>query len=234
MRFLIRWLVLSLLLTSAAVSLLAQRGGARGGYAAGPAARASTAYGGHAYAAPRAYRPSGGGYAGIRAGGFRSGSFRSGGRYGANYRRYPYGYLFAPYYYPFLDYGSTPYYDSGYDAPQDPGAQGAYMDDAADNALGEQVQRLTAEVDQMRYGQQSRAPMYAQQSSQESQAPPVMLVLRNGQQIQVQNYAVMDQNFWDFTRQPARKIPLSSIDIAASAKATQAKGGEFPQIDAGQ
>jgi len=55
---------------------------------------------------------------------------------------------------------------------------------------------------------------------------PITLVLRNGQQIQVQNYAVMDQTFWDFTRQPARKIPVSSIDIAASTRATEAKGAE--------
>ena len=167
------------------------------------------------------------------------GGLRSEGRYGRDYRRYPYNYLFSPFYYPFLDYGGTPYYDSsydsgydsGYNAQPDPGAQSGYT---AENELGEQVQRLTAEVDQMRYGQRAPAPMYAQQDPPQAPAPPVMLVLRDGQQIQVQSYAVMDQTFWDFTRQPGRKIPLSSIDIAASARATQAKGGEFPQLDAGQ
>jgi hypothetical protein len=55
-------------------------------------------------------------------------------------------------------------------------------------------------------------------------------VLRNGQKIQVQNYAVMGDSFWDFSRQPARRIPLSMVDVAASAKATEANGGQFPAL----
>ncbi len=101
----------------------------------------------------------------------------------------------------------------------------------AQHALVNQVQRLSAQVAQMQYGQQTQMQQYAMQ--QEPPPPPqipVTLVLRDGQQLQVQNYAVMDQTFWDFTRQPVRKIPLSSIDVAASAKATEAKGGEFPQL----
>jgi len=65
---------------------------------------------------------------------------------------------------------------------------------------------------------------------QEQHTPPITLVLRNGQQIQVQNYAVMDGVFWDFSKQPARKIPLSSINLQASAEATEANGGEFPDL----
>ncbi len=56
------------------------------------------------------------------------------------------------------------------------------------------------------------------------------LVLRNGQQVQVKNYAVMDGIFWDFSKQPSRKIPMSSINLDASAQATQANGGEFPDL----
>jgi hypothetical protein len=58
----------------------------------------------------------------------------------------------------------------------------------------------------------------------------VTVVLRNGQKLQVQNYAVMGDSFWDFSRQPARRIPLSSVDITASTKATEANGGQFPAI----
>jgi hypothetical protein len=83
------------------------------------------------------------------------------------------------------------------------------------------------------------APYYSNppatpQTAQTQPSPPVTLVLRNGQKMQVQNYAVMGSIFWDFSKQPARRIPLSSIDLAASAKATEANGAEFPAISDGE
>jgi hypothetical protein len=137
-----------------------------------------------------------------------------------------------------FDYGSS-FYDTpsyGYGGGQDPGEQTA---EVTANLLGEQIQRLSNEVAQLRSAQQSSAGPYlpqgypAPQSQQEDQptaTTPVILVLRDGQRVQVQNYAVMDKTFWDFSKQPARRIPLSTIDIAASTKATQASGGDFPQL----
>jgi hypothetical protein len=150
---------------------------------------------------------------------------------------YPFAYWLAPYYYP-NDYGNP--YGGGpdYGMAENPNAQAAVM---AQQALVEQVQKLSAQVAQLQEGQQSRAQPFTphQQEAQpqpesqpEPQPPPipVTLILRDGQHLQVQNYAVMDHMFWDFSRQPTRKIPISSIDIAASARATEAKGGEFPQL----
>jgi hypothetical protein len=99
-------------------------------------------------------------------------------------------------------------------------------------ALGQQVQRLTDQMNNLMYGQQP----YPQQSgaSQQPAPIPLTLVLRTGEQLQVQNYAVTDNTFWDFAQRGTRKIPLSNIDLAASAKATQANGGEFPQLDVTQ
>lgn len=150
-----------------------------------------------------------------------------GNRFG--YRRIPYGYFFAPYYYPFLGYDT-----STYPSYSD---QAAYADDYAmqsmlssQGALSQQMQMLSDQVNHLRNAQQQgRIP---EEDPQNTAEVPVTVVLRNGQQIQVQNYAVMGQTFWDFTRQPARKIPISSIDIAASTRATEAKGGEFPQLTA--
>jgi hypothetical protein len=100
----------------------------------------------------------------------------------------------------------------------------------AEDALSKQVQVLSDQIDQLRNAQQ-RGSIPQDESAQETTPQvPITLVLRNGQQIQVQNYAVMDRTFWDFTRQPARKIPVSSIDIAASMRATEATGAEFPQL----
>jgi hypothetical protein len=95
---------------------------------------------------------------------------------------------------------------------------------AAEGALGHQLQILSDQIEQLKNAQRHEAV------PQTTPQAPITVVLRNGQQIQVQNYAVMDQTFWDFTRQPARRIPVSSIDIAASTRATEANGAEFPQL----
>ena len=150
--------------------------------------------------------------------------------YGNNCGAYPFAYWLAPYYYP-PDYGAP--YAGGppeYNPADDPNVQAAM---AAQNALVEQVHKLSDEVAQLQEGQESRAPALPPPEPQAESLPPaipITLILRDGQQLQVQNYAVMDHTFWDFTKQPTRKIPISSIDIAASAKATEAKGGEFPQL----
>jgi hypothetical protein len=150
--------------------------------------------------------------------------------YGRNCGAYPFAYWLAPYYYP-TDYG-TPYGEGpDYNPAEDPSLQAAM---AAQNALVQQVQKLSDQVSQLQEGQQARPqPAPIQEEAQpQSQPPsiPLTLILHDGQRLQVQNYAVMDHMFWDFTRQPTRKIPISNIDIAASAKATEAKGGEFPEL----
>jgi hypothetical protein len=60
--------------------------------------------------------------------------------------------------------------------------------------------------------------------------PPVTVVLRTGQQLQVVNFAVANGFFWDFSKPAPHKIPIASIDIAASEKATEASGAEFPNL----
>lgn len=162
----------------------------------------------------------------------RGGVTGSRGAYSRDYRRLPFAYWLAPYYYgyPFFDYGDTSYGPAGpgYDIGDDDNVL------MAQNELAAQVQRLSAQVAQMQYGQQVPPPPNTEQQEQEPPEPPVTVVLRTGQQLQVENYAVMDQTFWDLSRQPVRKIPIASIDIAASTKATEAHGGEFPQVNSNQ
>ena len=179
--------------------------------------------------APLGLHPQASGYTGIRPGALNSYGYRGYGYRGRDFRRLPYGYFFAPYYYPFLDYGSSAYPDYGYDPGPDPDAQGAAM---AQNMMGDQINRLSAEIEQLKYAQAPQPPPYAIREDPQPAQPPVTLVLRDGQQLKVQNYAVMDQTFWDFSTQPTRKIPIANIDVAASAKATAASGGEFPQLEA--
>ena len=188
---------------------------------------------------PLGLRAPAAGYSGIDPGALRPGGYFGTGNYRhRNYGQSFYGaYPFFPAYYPPLAYG-----DSGYDAyppadtALDPGAQSALVNA---NVLGDQIQQLSAEVEQLRNQQQpAGAPPTSDvaPSSQpaEPTAPPLTLVLRDGQRLQVQSYAVVDQTFWDFTNPTARKIPLANVDLAASAKATEANGGEFPLLGGDQ
>ncbi len=232
----VRILVVSTLAAALATSLPAQRGGFAGGHGGtgrGAILPSSTAIGAGALtrgpsSVARSTMPA-------RAPGYRGSGVANRGRVGVyrrDYRHLPFAYWAAPYYYPVLDYGDTGYSGNKpdyYDTGDDPSSQAAMM---AQNALMEQVQRLSAQVAQLQNGQ----PAQPQSNTQQQEPPqvPVTLVLRNGQQLQVQNYAVMDQTFWDLSRQPVRKIPIASIDVAASAKATEASGGDFPALGATQ
>jgi len=113
----------------------------------------------------------------------------------------------------------------------------------ADNALGEQVRQLSAQIAdlQNQIGQKSAAPLPPVIPDTASpaapgpltdmpQTPPVVVVLRNGKTIEVHSYAVMGDTFWDLSSQPTRKIAIGAIDVPASSKASEAKGSEFPQI----
>jgi hypothetical protein len=60
-------------------------------------------------------------------------------------------------------------------------------------------------------------------------ATPITLILKSGQKMEVQNYAIMNGVFWDFTKQNSKRIPLAQVDVAASAKATDSAGGAFSE-----
>ena len=169
--------------------------------------------------------------------GINPGALRSTHAYRHDYRRVPQTYFATPYYYPFLGYSDSSY-DAypPYDTAQDPNVQSA---ETTANMLGQQIQDLSAQIDQLRMDQQAARNQQGPSSTempapaQEEpvpQGPPIKLILRNGQQIQVQDYAVVDGTFWDFTSQSTRKIPISSIDVPASQKATEDGGAEFPQL----
>jgi hypothetical protein len=226
-----RFVAMSLLVLSAGAGAFAQRGisvahaPASGGFHSSASARnfnstpnanLSTAIGLRAPAAS---------YTGIAPG-----ALRSRGGYERGNRRYPVTGFLTSYYYPFFDYDGGWYGPTTNASVTDSNAQ---ADAAIANALGDQIHRLTDEVEQLRSAQQLGAqPQPAQPDPPQPQVP-VTLILKNGQQVQVQNYAVMNGVLWDFSRQPTRKIPIASIDVSASASATEANGGEFPQLSAG-
>jgi hypothetical protein len=187
--------------------------------------------------------------------GYTGGRYSSGRGSGNNYRNrnYPLGYWFTPYYYPGLFYDSGPLFDF-YDNYPYPVGDVAQSPEAQQQDLAQNMPPQYAPYPPYYYPQEPYAvppqgayaappPGYyynapyatnpaaaAPQTSQTQPAPPVTLILTNGEKVQVQNYAIMGSTFWDFSKQPARRIPLSSIDIPASTKATEANGAEFPPI----
>jgi hypothetical protein len=181
---------------------------------------------------PLGLRAPAAGYTGIDPGALKSYSHYD----RRNNQRLQPGY-FAPYYYPFLGYSDSGYetYPPYYDA-QDPEAQSQAV---MENLLGQQIKDLSSQIDQLRNDQQVArnqptapypvAPAPAEEV-QGTAGPPIKLVLRSGQQIQVQDYAVVNGMFWDFTNQPVRRIPIAGIDSPASQKATEESGAEFPQL----
>ncbi len=230
MRYVVRTLLLGTLMAAVGSDLLAQHGVAAGHIAPPSTPLRGISPGGRPFPVPRNFpaplglRAPAAGYTGIRPGALRSRGFNR-----ADYRHVPYTYFLTPYYYPFLDYGNAPLGGEPYDVPAvDPAVQASVM---AENALGQQIQRLTAEISELKNSQQyDQQQAQSQQEPEPPPAPPITVILRNGQQLQVQNYAVMNQTFWDFSSQPARRIPISTIDLAASTKATEAQGVEFPHI----
>jgi hypothetical protein len=145
----------------------------------------------------------------------------------------PWSYVIAPYYYPAFDlsggtdYSAAPYDDSGYAYGPDPATDAMMRNQAV---IGEQVQKLTAQINDLMNNQGNPPPPAAAPQPEAQASVPVTLVLRSGERLQVQNYAVTGNTFWAFAQHGTQKIPLSSIDLAASATATEANGGEFPQI----
>jgi hypothetical protein len=175
------------------------------------------------------------GYTGINRGALPIGGGRAGRRYGNGYG-FRGGYFYPYYLSTFDDSDYSPYAYNNY-AGSDPSAQ---TSNVTANLLGEQIAQLSAEVDALRnaggaqYDQpETRIPYRAPPASAEDESapePPLTLILANGRKLQLKNYAVMGQDVWDFSTQPARRIALSTVDIAASKAASEASGAEFPEI----
>ena len=186
------------------------------------------------------------GYNGYGYNGYGYNGYGYNGRWGYNrYRNYPVVYWLTPYYYPGL-YDTGPGFDSYESYPYDtgPSAQ-AREEEMAQNQPPPYSAYPGPEAPPMNpylpqgpppgySGQPYGAPPPAQPAAPSADTtpppPPITLVLRTGEKLQVHNYAVVGQTFWDFTKTPARKIPIANIDLPASTKATEAGGAEFPPI----
>jgi len=58
--------------------------------------------------------------------------------------------------------------------------------------------------------------------------PSRILVFRNGQREEIQNYALVGDTLWILTAQRARKVQVSDLDMETTKKANGERGLEFP------
>jgi hypothetical protein len=142
----------------------------------------------------------------------------------------------SPVFWPFFGGAVLPAYPFAYDEAAPP----AYNPQSVplDPSLGQELDRLKTEVNELKQERVAdryrtppeAAPERVPAQPAEPQEPPTIVVLRDGSKLEVRNYAVMGRTFWDFSVRPAKQVPISDIDIAASQRANEAQGTEFPQL----
>jgi hypothetical protein len=102
-------------------------------------------------------------------------------------------------------------------------------------SMAEEIGELRGELNSLKSQaaektQQAQAPAAARTPIPLPVEPATVIVLRNGQQFETTNYAIMDDTLWNFSAKPLRKIPLASIDVAASQKANATRGVDFSAV----
>jgi hypothetical protein len=137
---------------------------------------------------------------------------------------------FSPFY---LGYYGYPYYaDYSYSRLESYPTYDYSPAYSAQNDIARQQQdidRLEDEVARLREEREARGavPPKPQTESKSEPSSPTLLVFRDRHTQEVQNYAVVGETLWIFNQQRATKLPLSWLDIDATAKANDERGVQF-------
>ncbi len=128
-----------------------------------------------------------------------------------------------PYWMPSMDS------DYGQPAPQ------ASTSGNQDSDLTAQVGNLAAEVEMMREDQAMRdyrgAPSAQPSVQTEPETPTTMLVYRDGHQTEVHDYAIQGDTLFVFSNQTTQRVPLTDLDLSATARVNGERGVEFVAPD---
>jgi hypothetical protein len=73
----------------------------------------------------------------------------------------------------------------------------------------------------------SSAAAAAEPNSPEPPQPPTTLVFKDGHQLEIENYAIVNQTLYDLTPGHPRKITLADLDLAATEKQNDDRGITF-------
>jgi hypothetical protein len=98
--------------------------------------------------------------------------------------------------------------------------------------MAQNINRLSDEVEGLREELEARStppnpPPLPQAEKKPAPHQPVVLVFRDKHIQEVKNYAIVGQALWIFDEQRATKVPLSSLDVAATTKLNEQRGVEF-------
>jgi hypothetical protein len=119
------------------------------------------------------------------------------------------------------------YTESSYAPPEEP----LSTEPNQQSELNWKIDRLSDEVERLRdqqaAGEQPKQ-LAAGRRPPDSNMPSRILVFRNGQREEIQNYAVIGDTLWILTAQRARKIPVSDLDMKTTTKENGERGLEFP------
>lgn len=148
---------------------------------------------------------------------------------------FPGGFLGSPFVGGGLAYGGYPLFPEDYYVPPYgyPQQQAATASTSDNSALVAEIQRLSDEVADMRYAQerasvrQQEPPPPGTSLSVQQPAASTTFVLKNGQRLTAQNYAVTGQTVWVLNEHTAKKISLSDLDLNATQQVNAANGVEL-------
>ena len=199
--------------------------GAMGGHSVGGSFSGSHAgFAGGGFGGGSHFGP--GGHAGFGPRGFRGNRFGNGYRFRNRWGYgYPYyGYPYYGYYDPFLD---SWWWDSGSSFDQDYAQQEQMAEQMNEENLEEQ--QMLNQQDQDAYARRAPRARDPQPSREETAKndPATVLVFRNGQQREIQNYAIVDGMLWNFMATRTERIPLAVLDIPATVRANDERGVDF-------
>jgi hypothetical protein len=143
--------------------------------------------------------------------------------FGFGCRSFGFPWAYGAYYDPWW-WDSGPSYDEDYERDR------ALANQMNQQSLEEQRMRQQEEADgdQDIYARSDPAPHPAQREAAGTPVlPDTVLVFRDQHTQEVKNYAIIGQTIWSFAPQHTQKIPLSDLDLPATAKANDDRGLTF-------
>ena len=244
-------LIAAFLLLATSIPLLAQRGGGHASFGGHGGMAGHASFGGHAgggrsfsgarsspgFASRNSVRGSFSSHRSFSANRSFNRSFSSRSfhhrddRFRRNgFRNNCYGYACrGAYGYPWW-YAGDPYWWWDSDASYDQDEQNNAALAAEMNAQSLDEQRMRQQEDRDVYASSALPAPHQLSPHQEERtqaSPATVLVFRDQHQQEVQNYAIVGQTLWNFSPQHRQKIPLSDLDLAATAKANDERGLDF-------
>lgn len=140
------------------------------------------------------------------------------------------GLFFDPFVSPFYSGFAPDYYAYGPPAPEPVVVN---SDNGSSAQLAAEVERLSDEIDDMRYEESrnredNRAPSDPRASiSVMEPVANVSFIFHDGRHITARNYAIAGQTLWILDEHAARKFALDDLDIPATEKANAVNGVEI-------